>query len=67
MLEEKLLWWKLKRGNAGVIERIYERYKHDMLGLAIALSGDRTGGEDIVHDVFVSFVRLCPDLRLRPR
>ena len=31
----------------------------------MALSGDRATGEDVVHDVFVSFVRFCPRLRLR--
>jgi RNA polymerase sigma-70 factor (ECF subfamily) len=65
MLEEKLLLWKLKRGDAEAVQHIYEKYKHDMLGLAVALSGDRATGEDLVHDVFVSFVRVCPKLRLR--
>ncbi len=65
MLEEKLLLWKLKRGDAEAVQQVYEKHRHDMLGLAVALSGDRATGEDVVHDVFVSFVRVCPKLRLR--
>ena len=65
MFEEKLWLWKLRRGDAEALRHIYDRYKHDMLGLAVSLSGDRTVGEDAVHDVFVSFVRRAPELRLR--
>jgi len=66
ILQEKLLLWKLKRGDAEAVRRVYDTHKHDMLGLAVALlAGDRTTGEDVVHDVFVSFVRLGPKLRLR--
>jgi len=65
MFEEKLWLWKLRHGDAEALRHIYDRYKHDMLGLAVSLSGDRTAGEDIVHDVFVSFVRRVPQLRLK--
>lgn len=65
MVNEKLLLWRVKRGDADAVRCVYDRYKHDMLGLAVALSGDRTTGEDVVHDVFVAFVRFCPRLRLR--
>jgi RNA polymerase sigma-70 factor (ECF subfamily) len=34
---------------------IYEKYKDDLLGLAITLLRDRSLAEDVVHDVFVSF------------
>jgi RNA polymerase sigma-70 factor (ECF subfamily) len=65
MFEEKLWLWKLRHGDAEALRHIYDRYKHDMLGLAVSLSGDRTAGEDAVHDVFVSFVRRVPQLRLK--
>ncbi|MBN1506659.1 MAG: sigma-70 family RNA polymerase sigma factor [Sedimentisphaerales bacterium] len=65
MLQEKLLLWKLRRGDAEAVRQVYEKHKHDMLGLAVALSGERATGEDVVHDVFVSFVRFCPKLQLR--
>lgn len=65
MLEDRLLLWQLKRGDADALQRVYEKYKNDLLGLAVAFSHDRAAGEDAVHDVFIAFVRLCPKLRLR--
>ena len=65
MLEDKRLLWRIKRGEAEALRLVYERYKHDLLGLAVTLARDRALGEDIVHDVFVSFVRFAPTLRLR--
>jgi RNA polymerase sigma-70 factor (ECF subfamily) len=65
MLEDRLLLWKLRRGDTGALRQVYEQHKHDMLGLAISLTGDRASGEDIVHDVFIALVRISPKLRLR--
>jgi len=65
MLEDRLLLWKLQRGDGEALRRVYEKYRHDLLGLAITLSNDRTAAEDAVHDAFVSFVRIAPKLRLR--
>jgi RNA polymerase sigma factor (sigma-70 family) len=65
MLEDKLLVWKLKRGDTSSLRRIYEKYKNDLLALAIALSNDRMAAEDVVHDVFVSFAEFADKLRLR--
>lgn len=65
ILEDRWLLRKVRRGDATALQCIYERYKHDLLGLAVTLSHDKGAGEDIVHDVFVSFVRFAPRLRLR--
>ncbi len=65
MLEDKLLVWKLKHGNVDALRRIYEKYKNDLLALAIALSNDKSSAEDAVHDVFVSFARFTEKLQLR--
>jgi len=65
MLQDRLLLWKLKRGDADALRQVYEKYRHDLLGLAVSLSNDRAAAEDAVHDAFVSFVRLGPRLRLR--
>ena len=65
MFEDKTLLRKLKRGDENAMHHVYEKYKRDMLSLAITLARDRTMGEDIVHDVFISFVRISPKLRLR--
>ncbi len=65
MLEDRLLLWKLQRGDREALRRVYEKYRHDLLGLAVTLSSDKATAEDAVHDAFVSFVRVAPGLRLR--
>ncbi|MHC4084709.1 MAG: RNA polymerase sigma factor [Planctomycetota bacterium] len=65
MLEDKLLVWKLKRGNSDALRYIYEKYKRDLLALAITLSNDRVAAEDVVHDVFISFAQYAEKLQLR--
>ena len=65
MLEDRFLVLKLKRGSEDALRRIYEKYKDDMLGLAIALSNDRAVAEDALHDVFVCFVQYASNIRLR--
>ena len=65
MLEDKWLVWKFKHGSCNALQLIYEKYKNDMLALAIALSNDKKRAEDIVHDVFVAFAQLAGKLQLR--
>jgi len=57
MVEDRLLIWKFKLGNRDALRRIYEKYKNDLLKLAVALTNDVNTGEDVVQDVFVSFAR----------
>jgi RNA polymerase sigma-70 factor (ECF subfamily) len=64
MVEDRLLVWKFNRGSKDALRRIYEKYKDDMLGLAVTLLRDRSVAEDIVHDTFVSFARSCGTFRL---
>ena len=54
MLEDKLLIWKFNRGNKEALQRIYEKYKDDLVTLAAALLHNVSAAEDAVHDVFVS-------------
>jgi len=65
MLEDKLLVWKFRHGSKESLQRIYEKYKNDLLGLAVALSNDRSVAEDVVHDVFVSFAEGAWKMRIR--
>ncbi len=65
MLEDKLLIWKFKLGSTDALRRIYEKYKDDLLALAITLSRDRSVAEDVLHDVFVSFAEYAEKLQLR--
>jgi RNA polymerase sigma-70 factor (ECF subfamily) len=55
MIEDKILVWKFNRGSKDAFRRIYEKYKDDLLGVAVTLLRDRSSAEDVVHDVFVSF------------
>jgi len=57
VLEDRLLVWKFKRGDRDAFCRIYEKYRDDLLRLAISLLTESDAAEDIVHDVFVSFIR----------
>ena len=65
MLEDKILLWKLKRGSEDALRLLYEKYKNDLLALAIALSNDKNTAEDAVHDTFVAFVQITEKLQLR--
>ena len=54
-IDEKILVWRFNRGSKDALKMIYEKYKDDLLGLAITLLRDRSLAEDVVHDVFVAF------------
>jgi RNA polymerase sigma-70 factor (ECF subfamily) len=64
MLEERYLIWRFKHGSAEAFERIYEKYKNDLLKLAVVLLGDVHAAEDIVHDVFVHVAQTRASLRV---
>lgn len=64
MLEDKLLIWKINRGNRNVLRGIYEKHKDDLVTLAAALLNDVSSAEDVVHDVFVSFIKSSHRFRL---
>ena len=64
MLEDRFLIWKLKWGNREALARIYEKYRDDLLGLAGALSNEKSFAEDAVHDVFVGFVSSAKQFQL---
>jgi len=64
MLEDRLLMWKYNHGNVDVLQRIYVKYKDDLMTLATAFLYDRGSAEDVVHDVFVTFIRSCGKQRL---
>ena len=64
MLEDRLLIWKLNRGDLSVLRRIYQKYKHDLATLAAALLNDKSAAEDAVHDTFVDFIEAARRFRL---
>lgn len=65
MWEDTLLLVKLKQGSAEAMQRIYDKYKDDMLALAVTLVHDRPLAEDALHDVFVSLAKYAANIKLR--
>ena len=57
MLEDRLLVWKFRHGSKDAFCRIYEKYRDDLLRLAISLLNEAGVAEDVVHDVFTSFIQ----------
>ena len=57
MLEDRLLVWKFRHGSKDAFCRIYEKYRDDLLKLAISLLNEADVSEDVVHDVFTSFIQ----------
>ena len=57
MIEDKVLVQRFKSGDVAALERIYEKYKNELLALAVSLTNDTTAAEDAVHDVFVSLAQ----------
>ena len=57
MLEDRLLVWKCKHGSKDAFCRIYEKYRDDLLKLGLSLLNEADMAEDVVHDVFASFIR----------
>jgi RNA polymerase sigma factor (sigma-70 family) len=64
MIEQKMLIWRFNRGDKQALHRIYEKYREDLLKVAVALLIDKSQVEDVVHDVFVSFARQSGSFRL---
>ena len=65
MIEDRLLIWKCKQGNKTAFKRIYEKYEGDLRTLAANLLEDKTAAEDVVHDVFISFLSVVDKFELR--
>ena len=63
-MEDKLLVYRCKRGSREALTRIYQKYKADLLLLAMALLNDKAAAEDVLHDVFLSFVQGLDRFRL---
>ena len=64
VLEDKLIICQFNRGNREVLRRVYEKYKKNLMTLAATLLYDRTAAEDVVQDVFASFIGSAAGFRL---
>jgi RNA polymerase sigma-70 factor (ECF subfamily) len=65
MLEDRVLVWRFNRGDPAALCRIYEKHRDGLLKVAAALLKDRSGIEDVLHDVFVDFAQTTGRFRLR--
>jgi RNA polymerase sigma-70 factor (ECF subfamily) len=65
MIEDRLLIFRCKNGSRAAFRRIYEKYESDLRTLAANLLDDKAAAEDIVHDVFVSFLKIVDRFELR--
>jgi RNA polymerase sigma-70 factor (ECF subfamily) len=65
MIEDRLLIFRCKNGSRTAFRRIYEKYESDLRTLAANLLDDKAAAEDVVHDVFVSFLKVVGRLELR--
>ena len=64
MLEDRLLLWRFKCGSRNAFRLIYEKYAGDLLTLAANFLNDKADAEDVVQDVFISFVQSVEKFRL---
>ncbi len=64
MLEDRILLWKFRCGNRDAFRLIYEKYAGSLLTLAANLLDDKDDAEDVVQDVFISFVESIEKFRL---
>ena len=64
MVEDKLLILRFRRGCPVALRQIYDKYKVEMLKLAVVLLGDVNTAEDVVHDVFVKFAQSANRFKL---
>jgi len=64
MIEDKLLIWRCKQGQGAAFQRVYEKYQAYLVNLAAHLLADPNLAQDVIQDVFVSFVRSVQDFQL---
>jgi RNA polymerase sigma-70 factor (ECF subfamily) len=64
MFEDRLLILRFNRGDRSVLHRLYDKYRDDLVTLAAALLMDVSAAEDVVHDVFISFLDTAGRFRL---
>lgn len=64
-IEDELLKWRFKRGSREALARIFEKYVHLLLSVAMGLLSSPHEAEDVVQDVFVSLARGAEAFGLR--
>ena len=62
-MKDRRLVHRLSRADPDALRQIYNRYKDDLLTVAMALLADPDAAEDCVHDVFVHFAGAPADMQ----
>ena len=65
MFEDRTLKTGFNRGDGDAIRCIYQKYKDDLLRLAVALLHDECLAEDVLNDSFVALAQLIGKVRVR--
>ena len=56
VLRDKWLILRFRHGSQEAFCRIYEKYRDDLLRLAVSLLKDKSAAEDVVHEVFAGLI-----------
>jgi len=65
MLEDHILLYRSRRGDRQAFDRLYEKHLDALLTVAMSLLGHAGDAEDVVQEVFTSFVASLATFRLR--
>jgi RNA polymerase sigma-70 factor (ECF subfamily) len=65
MLEDRILLWKAKRGDKRALDTLYEKYVDTLLTVGRNLLGNTDEAEEVVQDVFASFIASLGSFQLR--
>lgn len=65
MQADKRVIQAIRQGSKQALSQVYAAYRDDLLRLAASLLCQKGLAEDVVHDVFLSFVQAVPTLQLR--
>ena len=64
MFEDRLLISRFKAGRRDAFRRIFDKYEADLTMLATRLLTDANAAEDVLQDVFMSFVKSIDSFQL---
>lgn len=65
MLEDHILLYRSRQGDREAFDRIYGKHLDALLTVAMSLLGNAADAQDVVQDVFTSFVESLATFRLR--
>ena len=64
-MKDNLLIWKFNHGSEDALCRIYEKYRDGMVRIAAGLLNDISTAEDVVQEVFLTFIHSAGKYEIR--